>query len=427
MDTLYPPSKLILVLLAAFGLAACGGGEEHNESLDNAAPYQANTTYYSELNRCSKATNEKASCSLNKLPLIGLESDNPTVADIMERVVVSHSWMGERFETLLNSYPPEILDLFKAVTAIVIDDDIRPAYYAPVTAAIYLDPANLWLTQDEKATINPKEDFRSGFADPLAFRKLHRYVVENQNIYANFGSLTDDSTREINDIRLPFAALILHELAHANDFIPQTTYSTLNRDKSIYEIIEGLVNERVSTQINNDTPLTSETLFSLASVMYRGEDPSLNDLEILAHEVGEAFEKDGASDAYAYSSIFEDTATLFESSMMKYFFNADFDTAFTSVPEDPQSCASYIIGWGERNRIGDSLVQPRAQKVAGMILPDIDFQLFFDTYPLPQEIPGNGSWCIIASPSDSSASQKPSSGNHMNTRIIRPDIIRPYL
>ena len=71
---------------------------------------------------------------------------------IMQRLVVSHDWMGQRFKEVLDILPAEILQLMSGVTAVVIDDDIRPSYYTNWTGAIYLDPANLWLTNDDSLT-----------------------------------------------------------------------------------------------------------------------------------------------------------------------------------------------------------------------------------------------------------------------------------
>ena len=44
-------------------------------------------------------------CTFGELPLIGMETNSPTVDDIMQRLVVSHNWMGQRFQEILETYP----------------------------------------------------------------------------------------------------------------------------------------------------------------------------------------------------------------------------------------------------------------------------------------------------------------------------------
>jgi len=112
-----------------------------------------------------------------------MENTQPSVADILDRTLVSHEWMGQRLEELLTTLPDEILLLTRSLTAIVIDDDIRPAYYDVNTGAIYIDPNFLWLTVEEARTINPQDDFRSEFTRPLNFRSFFRYVKDDEQAY----------------------------------------------------------------------------------------------------------------------------------------------------------------------------------------------------------------------------------------------------
>lgn len=410
--------KIIALLpLLMLGLQGCGGDDNQNEDLADATAFKSNAPYSNSLAGCARATSSNDYCTLETLPLLGMEVDTPTVSDVMDRVVVSHDWMGTRFEELLQEMPAQILPLFKAVTAIVIDADIRPAYYTSGTGAIYLDPAYLWLSLDEKATINKKQDYRAGFDDPLAFRQIQRYLKNGAPAYV-FGSLSDDSTRELEDIVLLISRLLLHELAHANDFIPPGSYASLNRQNTVDQAATSLSDTWVSTRLSDTTPLRSDTMFSLADVMYRGMTPNIADLEILAVEVGEAFEPDGAGDDYGYTSQYEDVAMLFETAMMKYLYDADYELAFTDVPEDPQYCQFYIIGWGVHNRVGDSNVKARAQFVVSELLPSLNTDMFFQELEPPQDI--SGDWCLT--PASAFGSQKPTL-----KRIHSEDRLRPYL
>lgn len=424
---------LMVLRLVSFSFLCCflascgGGGSNKEEGLGNTKVYKSSSPYANALKPCIQAEEIEDSCLLSSLPLIGMEVDNPSIDDIMDFVVVSHNWMGQRFEQVLAELSEDILTLLKGVTAIVIDDDIRPSYYTTLTGAIYLDPANLWLTNSEKATINQKADFRSGFSDPLQFRSLWRYVDEGEYAYQSY-SLSGTEERQLEDIILRIAALLFHELAHANDFFPPDTVDTLSRNQSVVSAASNLVNQRISTRLYSssaeNSPLVSATMYSLAGVMYRGEEPSTADLSILGDEVGEAFEVDEASDDYAYTSIFEDVAMAFEEAMMKHHFNIDRDMAFTSAPEDPDNCDEYIVEWGTRNRIGDTNVKARAQWITGEILPNANLSQFFQNLPVPQALTNGVDWCSAI---DLNISSKPALSKPTQPRNIpETDQLRPY-
>ncbi len=362
---------------------------------DDLYVYHATSAYGDAMLECVKYEEPEDSCSLDKLPLIGMDLENPTVDDIMSRVLVSHDWMGERFEQALYQLPADMQLLLRATTAIVIDDDIRPAYYSAITGAIYLDPAYLWLTSTELATINRQEDYRAGFSDPLSFRYLHRYLRNGSYVYP-YGLLDDNVGKTIQDMTLLIGQLLYHELAHANDFLPPAIWDHLDPSKSILEAVITNEDASVAVQLDEWWALSSELHIALAEVMYHGRTASAYERSITADEAGEAFEFDVASDHYAYSSIYEDSAMLFEESMMKYHFELDREIAFTTAPSDDRYCNYYFVEWGVRNRIGDSDVKARAQFVVGKILPSAEMSMFFQELSAPQPmIPGNN-WCLNA-------------------------------
>lgn len=395
--------KLASAGLLALTLAACGGGKSEPKEVgptvepgdfDDLYAYKASSPFASVLPDCVSVETVEEACTLATLPVVGMLNETPDVDDIMDRVVVSHAWMGLRFEEVLNALPAEMLPIFRAVTAVVIDDDIRPAYYTTGTGAIYLDPAYLWTTVTEAQTINRKEDFRAGFADPLAFRSLGRYVIGNEYAY-RWQSLENAQDRDLDDILVLIANLILHELAHANDNFPPGSYANLNPLSKVAYQAGARSSIGISQQLITNAPLTSNTMFSLAGVMYRGSDPSADDLAITGAEVGAAFEIDTAADDYGYTSQFEDVAMLFEEAMMKYFFNADHDIAYTTAPDESAEgyCEDYPMEWGVRNRVGDSAVKARAEFVVNQIYPNLDTEAFFLNFPPPQDLNLNGNWC----------------------------------
>ncbi|TQV85707.1 hypothetical protein FKG94_02370 [Exilibacterium tricleocarpae] len=388
--------------LAMFGCGGGGGGGTETgdgtsvppqPQLANISAFVDSSSYAGVLVGCVAAEEQSESCSLDTLPLIGLEHSDPDIDAIMARVAVSHTWMGERFAAVLAELPADILTLLKGVTAIVIDDDIRPSFYTTLTGAIYLDPANLWLTNAEKATINREEDFRSNFGNELAFRSLWRYTLNSVRAY-QFYPLDGDEQRELGDIVYRLAALLFHELAHANDFFPPDIIGGLDTTQSVLAAAASIQGQRVAVQLQDDIPLSSDTLRGLAGVMFRGDTPSAEQRALSAAQVGELFAADGANDDYAYSSIYEDVAMLFEETMMKYHFNIDRDTGYTSAPAEAGGCEEFVVGWGNRNRLGDTEVKSRARYVTEALLPQADLSTFFDNLTLPVEMVPGVSWCF---------------------------------
>ena len=365
-----------------------------NPLLQDIYAYVPDSPYSRVLTTCAAVENGSDSCLLRELPLLGMELENPGIDDIMGRVVVSHEWMGQRFREALEVLPDDMLQLLKGVTAIVIDDEVRPSYYWAGTGAIYLDPAFLWLTAEESETVSDEEDYRTDFGNKLSYRSLWRYVLNND--YASeYRELGDSEDYLIEDVVYDLASLLFHELAHANDYFPPSTLDHLSLERSVFQIAITLSGERVSDHLYARNPLTSSNLFGLAGVNYLGYEPYRYEKRFTATEVGQMFENDFANDDYNYVSTSEDVAMLFEEAMMKFHYGIDRDVAFAPRPgpEVETSCSSYIVKWGRRNRIGHNDVKFRAQLVTDRLLPGRDLSLFFQDLPNPTEMRIDGDWC----------------------------------
>jgi hypothetical protein len=393
-------AKLAALLCTSIVLL-CGceskGGEDSGlsaseEDLADVSAYKSASPFAERLPQCIRAQSSSEACTLAELPLLGMEAETLTVDLIMDRVVTSHDWMGERFEEVLLTLPDDILQLFRGTTAVVIDDDIRPAYYTVSTGAIYLDANFFWLSEAEAASVNPKEDPRSDFDDPLAFRSLWRYVLDNESPY-RYRRPDNYVARTLDDIRLLVASLLLHELAHANDFFPPALTSSLDPSMRPWPAASEREASWVSTRLANSNPLGSDTLHGLARVMFHGDTPSADQRDISAIEVGAAYSPDGAADDYAYSSIREDVAMLFEEAMMYRLFGIDRDQAFTSAPGESNFCEDYVIGWGVRNRFMEAQVVPRVEFVLEEILPEQDFSDFIRDLASPIPLQNDVDWC----------------------------------
>ncbi len=345
-----------------------------NSDYENSFVYDPNSPYKKVLKKCISINNPEDSCSLEKLPLLMQEnfSGVPTKGQIMQRVVVSHKWMGDRFAQMLDILPNDIKKLLGAVTAIVIDDDVIPSYYWPGTGAIYLDARALWLTPEEAQTITKKVDFRIYYGNNLQFYNFWRYV-KNGSYAWRYYRLDSGATRTAEEIKYNFAQLLYHELAHANDFTRPEIIKNADKSKPVYKVLENAQNYYISTKLYSIMPLNSEVLKGIGQVLYHGEKADDIQANYTASDIGQLFDEDGADALYAYSNQFEDLAMLFEASMMRYHFGIQRDLAF--IPKDSDQ---YIVAWGKRDRIADEQVKRRALFVVKSLLPDeTDWDSYF--------------------------------------------------
>ncbi len=396
---------LTLLTAIAVGVIACGGNSESINryggaspseiDLSDIKPYSRSSRYASTLTACIGGIYEKHSCSLEELPFLGMEEGMVTDAQIKERLMVSHVWMGNRFMAALRRFPDEAKQLFGSVTAIVIDADIRPSFYFEASGAIYLDPDNLWLTNEEKQTISVQEDYRNSFGEDLSLIVASRSIKNDDYAY-DFYSLTDDQERSLDDIIYPLMGLLFHELTHAYDFFPADKMATANREHTAFEAINALGNDNLADSLYKDSALMSDTLIDLGRVLFAGTPVTDEQRGFTADYTGALFANDTANHMYNYSSRYEDMAMLVEAVLMKRYFDVDLDIAFLHRPlsEELSSCSDYIVGWGERNRIANPLVKNRAQLAAQLVMPEVDWDLFF-TNGIGEHsrmIPGD-SWC----------------------------------
>ncbi|PHS53215.1 MAG: hypothetical protein COB03_12075, partial [Alteromonas sp.] len=65
--------------------------------------YRPNSPYAAALDACVYNNELTSSCTFAQLPLIGQQTESPTIDDILDRTYVSHPWMGEAFEQFLQT------------------------------------------------------------------------------------------------------------------------------------------------------------------------------------------------------------------------------------------------------------------------------------------------------------------------------------
>lgn len=332
-------------------------------------------------------------CLLSDAPLVGEDNSDISVAAILEHTQVSHPWMTERFTQLLEVMPQELLNLFRGVTGVVIGANIRPSYYWQATGAIYLDPADLWLTTNERNSISRAEDPRSGYTSQLQFNSFWEYFKDGDFAWEYFpldGS--NGNSRTLDDILLPMAALLFHELAHANDNIPPRRLSSVDNNQLFIDLLISLESVSASAQMDQTYPLQSQLLIDLTEVSSFGAAPSAEQIALTAEDIGHEFAPDGANDLYAYSLYYEnddyrifseDIAMLFEEVMMKHHFDVDRMVAFTDTGA---SFDDYMMRWGRINRAGNDYVRVRAELIINTLLGVDDAHTYLQRMPAPTSL-----------------------------------------
>ncbi len=403
MDRFKAIHRTFGLIAAVFLLAACGGGggggQRNNAPAPAPAPAPppdtgvANTfafistgPYAGVLRDCTYAGTETQTCTIGTLNFLGQDKPNPTINDVMERVLVSHTWMGENIRAALQQLPSDMLLMLRSVTAIVIASDIRPAFYDPETGAIYLDSAFLWLTLAQEAVVTDKEDFRSNFGDALQFKMPWRYVRNNQRLGI---TANPDGSRDLTELIPVLGFLLYHELAHAVDFMPQSKMASISASQSVEQAI--LSSSFLSSQWQSFNPLTSTQLDALADVSFAGETATATQQAIQPDELVMEFTGDGAIQYYSYLTQFEDFATMFETVMMDFHFGFKKDTGITNNTEFSNDG---LVAWGQRGRLGGQGPNSRAREaIQALYAGDLAaVETFLNGLPAPTEMTVGSTW-----------------------------------
>ena len=383
----------VMVLVEAYPQAPAGNFDYvfSDMHVSRVYPYKSSSPFAGVLTGCTfnaqlQYTGAGANvCSLATLPLLHTTAGGnvPTVAQIMDRVLVSHDWMGRNFEDLLraNQDKTDLLRLFNGVTAIVIGAHVRPSFYYALTGAIYLDADNFWLTADERDVIDEAPDFRSAFDRDLQYSGAWRYANStNQNIFLPFAA-TSRIPRDLSYLLQESGWLMYHELAHASDFVPVAVRGSLNASTSLWaNIAPRYVGAQLpSDQLATTFPLTSKEMKALAQVKFVTgpvSDTTLvngipySTLRVWSpNEVAGFFSVDRATDEYNYTTTREDIAMTFEEVMMVRNHNWRRDFAITDKITATTTSDTLTVRWGQRGRVGETAIKPRAQYAVDQLAP----------------------------------------------------------
>ena len=364
-------------------------------------PYRAAGPFAGALVRCTYEASLQYTggstnlCPLSTLPFLHQTTAGavPTVDQIMDRVVVSHDWMGETFEQLLRTQASQdILRLFNGVTAIVIGAQVRPSFYYALTGAIYLDADNFWLTAVQRDVINEAPDFRSDFDRDLMYSGVWRYTQNNQNIFLSFPA-TSRLSRDISYLLAEAGWLLYHELAHASDFMPPAARGSLNNSLSAW----GNISPRFQAQqlpsdlMSGSFPLQSAQLRGLAQVKFFGVTADATQRAYTPNDVASFFSADRATDEYSYSTTREDIAMTFEEFMMVRNHAWRRDVAITDKIGPTTTSGNLIVRFGQRGRIGEATIKPRARYAVGELAPWVNLAEV-DNLPAPILMRAGDSW-----------------------------------
>jgi hypothetical protein len=365
-------------------------------------PYRANGQFASALVACTYEANLQYFgtganvCPLSKLPFLHQTTGGgvPTVSQIMDRVAVSHDWMGQVFEEFLTTQANDDLKrLLNGVTAIVIGAHVRPSFYYALTGAIYLDADSFWLTADQRDVIDEKPDFRSDFDRLLNYSSVWRYTENNQSIFVNFPATTR-IPRAPSYLLAEAGWLLYHELGHASDFVPPGVRSSLNSSLSVWGNISPRFESGTlpSDDLSRNLPLFSAEMRALAEVKFVGVAPTPAQIAYTPDTVASFFAPDRATDEYNFHpSTREDLAMLFEEFMMFRNHAWRRDMAITDKITDTTTSSTLIVRWGQRGRVGAAAVKPRVQLVVGALAPWVSLAEVTSLPPPIQMRPGE-SW-----------------------------------
>ncbi|NVK57391.1 MAG: hypothetical protein HWE26_17440 [Alteromonadaceae bacterium] len=351
--------------------------------------YRENSPYAKALHKCVYTNQIVDSCTFGELPLIGMQTAMPDIDDILNKTLVSHPWMGDRFAEFLHQSATreDMLQLLRGVTAIVISYDIRPSFYWVRTGAIYLDARNFWRTPAERDTLNTAPDYRSDFGNDLQFGIYWRYVKDN-NYYYPQPSLAESqrNNRDFAKLEASLAWLMYHELAHANDFFPSTAWAGLSASQTPLDYFRNSTTR--SDLLYDNYPLQSEVLFDLANVSFGGENATTSQRNFTPAQAADEFSSDIAPAYYAYYTRREDFATLFEQFMMLYRLGVSADIGVIGAVTNPDA----LITWGQRNRINQDTLQARTAFAVERILPNLNVAQIQGDLPLTIQLEADTSW-----------------------------------
>ncbi len=372
---------LFLILLSVLAISGCSKKKtavipaDHNEEAllanetffdhpEEIILYNPSQENADKIKDCAFKVKAENSCPISDSPLLGMNKNQISINEIMNRTMSSKYSYFETFRNVLYQMPKETLNLFGSVNAIVISDRINPDFYHYSSGAIYLSGNNFWKTEAEREAANNNKDYRESFGAALPFISTREHYKRGRSL-----DLAERlKTRTDQQLAPLLIKLLFHELAHANDFFPKSFYDSTDMDvtKSYYAMTEeNWEKEKVISQ-KMKTDLTSVAWKKASPILYQGEKADAEAKNTSAYTMLREFITDVAVAPYSYSSPREDMAMLIEESLFYHYYEYDsyviiikLPGADFKIPED----FSYPIAGGIKNKIAAPNVKERAEDI----------------------------------------------------------------
>ena len=199
--------------------------------------------------------------------------------------------------------------------------------------------------------------------------------------------------------------------------------------KTVHDEYQNRKNNTIPKQLTNAHPKTSEEMMALGQVNFGGKAETPEQIAYTPDDIAGFFSSDSAPTEYAYSSIQEDVATLFDAAMMSARYAIERDEAVANPRVEGESGHSIKVFWGQRGRVADPAVLPRAKFVFERIMPELDTEAFFAKIPAVRSLTVGASWWNSVELGASASPRKARSVSQDGISRVRPiedDLIRKY-
>lgn len=366
--------------------------------IDDAKAFNSNSPYIETLVGCAQRAIDSA-CTTGELPMIGQVVQQPTVDDIMNRVVLTHDWAGVRFKQILERAPANVLTLFRPVSIVYIGSDNTRVVYSFSRSRLSIDMDNLWLNAEEKSALDTSSSGGGSeeVDDGLLFEPRRRYLLGTDFAYPS----RSGTSRDFDGI--PFANFgdMYWSLAYANSLVPAEAFATVTPEQTVGDVMDANVDNFVSNMLYADVNLTIDDSYLFAAARAYGDDEPVEPNSFLttisAAAAGDEMASQGKMRFFSFYNRSTDVASLFEAAMMRMNHGVYIDNALVDKFDgfEVLGCDDYKIGWGMRNRLADPLVAPRAQFVVEKILgktAEVE-QFFASGLGVATPLPAGQGWC----------------------------------
>jgi hypothetical protein len=175
--------------------------------------------------------------------------------------------------------------------------------------------------------------------------------------------------------------------------MPPAARASLNSSLSAWGNISPRyqANQLPSDLMSASFPLQSAQLAGLAQVKFFGATANATQRAYTPNDVASFFAADRATDEYNYSNSREDLAMTFEEFMMMRNHVWRRDVAITDKIGPATTSGTLIVRFGQRGRIGEATIKPRARFAVGEIAPWVNL-MEVDNLPAPIPMRAGDSW-----------------------------------